>query len=243
MIRNRHQLDPCVAPPPLLKVHSLEKRFGSGDTTVHALTGITLTIGSGEFLAVMGPSGSGKSTFMQCAAGLDTVDGGRIFLGDDELTAMSDDELTLTRRRKIGFIFQAFNLMPMLTARDNIVLPLVMDRQKVDQQWLDHIVGMLGLQERLNHYPAELSGGQQQRVAVARALVTRPEVVFADEPTGALDHETSETLLAFLRRCVDELGQTLIMVTHDPVAAQWADRVVELHDGCVVSDSASRKAR
>lgn len=242
MIHNQHLLDSSAAPP-LLDIQSLEKRFGTGSTTVHALGGITLTIGAGEFLAVMGPSGSGKSTLMQCAAGLDDVDGGRVFLGGDELTAMSDDELTLTRRGRIGFIFQAFNLMPMLTARDNIVLPLLMGRQHVDQQWLDHLVGMLGLKDRLDHYPAELSGGQQQRVAVARALITRPEVIFADEPTGALDQATSGMLLEFLRRCVDELGQTIIMVTHDPVAAQWADRIVELRDGYLVSDSASGKAR
>lgn len=242
MIRSQHPLNSSAATP-LLHIQSLEKRFGSGSTTVHALAGITLTIGAGEFLAVMGPSGSGKSTFMQCAAGLDDVDGGRVFLGGEELTAMSDDELTLTRRRRIGFIFQAFNLMPMLSTRDNIVLPLLMGGQQVDHQWLDHVVGMLGLQDRLDHYPAELSGGQQQRVAVARALITRPEVIFADEPTGALDQATSGVLLEFLRRCVDELGQTLIMVTHDPVAAQWADRIVELRDGRVVSDSASGKAR
>lgn len=222
---------------PLLRVHEIEKTYGTGVASVRALDHVSLDVPRGQFLAVMGPSGSGKSTLLQCAAGLDTVDAGRVVLDGDELTAMRDNQLTITRRDRIGFIFQSFNLLPTLTARDNIVLPLRMAKRAVDQHWFDHVVEMLGLQERLAHTPAELSGGQQQRVAVARALMTRPDVIFADEPTGALDQATSKRLVEFLRRLTDELDQTLVMVTHDPAAAQWADRIVELRDGRITSDT------
>lgn len=222
---------------PLLRVLEIEKTYGTGVASVRALDHVSLDVPRGQFLAVMGPSGSGKSTLLQCAAGLDTVDAGRVVLDGDELTAMRDNQLTITRRDRIGFIFQSFNLLPTLTARDNIVLPLRMAKRAVDQHWSDHVVEMLGLQERLAHTPAELSGGQQQRVAVARALMTRPDVIFADEPTGALDQATSKRLVEFLRRLTDELDQTLVMVTHDPAAAQWADRIVELRDGRITSDT------
>ncbi|MFC5087831.1 ABC transporter ATP-binding protein [Corynebacterium aquatimens] len=222
---------------PLLRIENLEKTFGTGENSVRALDRVSLEIPRGQFVAIMGPSGSGKSTLLQCAAGLDSVDSGRVFLRGDELSAMSDDDLTLTRRERIGFIFQAFNLLPTMTARDNIALPLAMGRKKIDDAWFGHVVDMLGLRDRLSHRPAELSGGQQQRAAIARALITRPDIIFADEPTGALDQDTSETLLRFLRKCTDELGQTLIMVTHDPAVAQWSDRLIEFSDGRIVRDS------
>lgn len=230
-----------MTPHPLLRVQALEKTYGAGAGAVRALDRVSLDVPRGQFVAIMGPSGSGKSTLMQCAAGLDTVDAGQVFLDDDELTAMCDDQLTITRRDRIGFIFQAFNLLPTLTARDNIVLPLTMAKRDVDKQWFDHVVAMLGLEDRLAHRPTELSGGQQQRVAVARALITQPDIIFADEPTGALDQATSGTLMEFLRRLVDELGQTLIMVTHDPAAARWSDRIIELCDGRVTHDTAPRQ--
>ncbi|WJZ08215.1 Macrolide export ATP-binding/permease protein MacB [Corynebacterium glaucum] len=223
---------------PLLRVQALEKTYGAGAGAVRALDGVSLDVPRGQFVAIMGPSGSGKSTLMQCAAGLDTVDAGQVFLDGDELTAMRDDQLTVTRRDRIGFIFQAFNLLPTLNARDNISLPLTMAKRGVDKQWFDHVVAMLGLKDRLAHCPTELSGGQQQRVAVARALITQPDIIFADEPTGALDQATSETLMQFLRRLSNELGQTLIMVTHDQAAAKWSDRIIELCDGRVTHDTA-----
>lgn len=230
-----------MTPHPLLRVRALEKTYGAGAGAVRALDRVSLDVPRGQFVAIMGPSGSGKSTLMQCAAGLDTVDSGQVFLDGDELTAMRDDQLTVTRRDRIGFIFQAFNLLPTLTARDNIVLPLTMAKRGVDKQWFDHVVAMLGLEDRLSHRPTELSGGQQQRVAVARALITQPDIIFADEPTGALDQATSESLMQFLRRLVDELGQTLIMVTHDQAAARWSDRIIELCDGHVTHDTAPRQ--
>ena len=225
-----------MTPSPLLHIHAVEKTYGTGAGAVRALDQVSLDVPRGQFLAIMGPSGSGKSTLLQCAAGLDTVDAGRVVLDGDELTAMSDDQLTITRRDRIGFIFQAFNLIPTLTARDNIVLPLKMAKRLADPDWFDHVVVMLGLQNRLTHKPTELSGGQQQRVAVARALITQPDIIFADEPTGALDQATSASLIRFLRRLTDELNQTLVMVTHDAAVAEWADRIVELRDGSIAKD-------
>ncbi|GAA4034703.1 ABC transporter ATP-binding protein [Allokutzneria multivorans] len=209
----------------------LVKVYGSGEAAVRALDGVDLDIHAGKFTAIMGPSGSGKSTMMHCLAGLDAASGGGVFLGTTDLTRLSDRDLTTLRRDRIGFVFQSFNLLPQLTALQNILLPLELAGRQPDKQWLDMLVGVLGLGQRLGHRPSELSGGQQQRVAVARALVTRPEVVFADEPTGNLDSRSGHELLNLLRRSVHEFGQTVVMVTHDPVAATFADRVVLLADG------------
>ena len=211
----------------------LVKVYGSGDTTVRALDHVTITFPRGRFTAIMGPSGSGKSTLMHCAAGLDTVTSGSVRLGDTELTRLSDKAITRLRRERVGFVFQSFNLLPTLTAAQNIALPLELAGRKPDRRWFAHIVGVLGLADRLDHTPSQLSGGQQQRVACARALITRPDVVFADEPTGNLDSASGAEVLGFLRASVRELGQTVIMVTHDPVAASYADRVVFLADGRV----------
>jgi putative ABC transport system ATP-binding protein len=209
----------------------LIKVYGDGRTAVRALDGIDVDFAVGEFTAIMGPSGSGKSTLMHCLAGLDTPTSGRVFLGDTDLTGLSDTALTLIRRRRIGFVFQSFNLLPTLDARANIELPLQLAGQSADPVWFDHVVEVLGLGDRLTHRPSELSGGQQQRVAVARALVCRPDVVFADEPTGNLDSRSGAELLSFLRASVRELAQTVVMVTHDPSAAAYAGRVVLLADG------------
>jgi putative ABC transport system ATP-binding protein len=215
---------------------NLTKVYGSHRTTVRALDGVSADFAAGTFSAIMGPSGSGKSTLMHCLAGLDTVTSGRVFLGGQELTACSDRELTRIRRDRVGFVFQSFNLLPTHTARQNIVLPLELAGTRVDPVHLDSIVSSLGLTDRLHHRPSELSGGQQQRVAVARALITRPAVVFADEPTGALDSTNGHALLAYLRTASRELGQTIVMVTHDPMAASCADRVLLLNDGAAVDD-------
>jgi putative ABC transport system ATP-binding protein len=214
----------------------LVKVYGHGDTEVRALDRVSVSFHRGQFTAIMGPSGSGKSTLMHCAAGLDTVSGGSIRLGDTDLTRMSDKQLTKLRRSRVGFVFQSFNLLPTLTAAQNILLPLELAGQKPDRRWFAHVVGVLGLQDRLHHLPSQLSGGQQQRVACARALVSRPDVIFADEPTGNLDSRTGHEVLSFLRRSVRELGQTIVMVTHDPIAASYADRVVLLADGRVVGE-------
>ncbi|MGD8149501.1 ABC transporter ATP-binding protein [Ornithinimicrobium sp. Y1694] len=214
----------------------LTKTYGRGETAVHALREVSVGIEAGRFSAIMGPSGSGKSTLMHLLAGLDSPTGGRVFLGDTELTSLSDSQLTRVRRRAVGFVFQAFNLLPTLTARQNIRLPLDLAGTKVDPAWEQLIVDGLGLTERLGHRPGELSGGQQQRVALARALVTRPEVIFADEPTGALDSTTGAEVLALLRRSVDEWGQTVVMVTHDANAAAVADRVILLADGQIAGN-------
>ena len=218
----------------LITAHRLVKTYGSGASAVRALDHASLRIAGARFTAVMGPSGSGKSTMMHAMAGLDTVDSGSIRLGDLELTGLGEKQRTLLRRTRIGFIFQSYNLVPALTARENIELPLRLAGKRPDSDWVHDLAGTLGIADRLTHRPAELSGGQQQRVAVARALAARPEVVFADEPTGALDSRASQALLSFLRRAAREFGQTIVMVTHDPSAAGFADRVEFLSDGAVV---------
>jgi putative ABC transport system ATP-binding protein len=218
------------------------KVYGSGDTAVVALDKLTVDLPTGRFTAIMGPSGSGKSTLVHCLAGLDSLTDGKAFLGDVELGALSDKELTLLRRTRIGFVFQAFNLVPTLTAGENITLPLTLAGRKPDPAWFDEVIATVSLGDRLRHRPSELSGGQQQRVAVARALVSRPAIVFADEPTGNLDSGSGAELLGFLRRAVDEMAQTIVMVTHDPVAAAHADAVVFLADGRVVDHMADPTA-
>jgi putative ABC transport system ATP-binding protein len=212
------------------------KVFGEGPTAVRALDGVSVDFPSGRFTAIMGPSGSGKSTFMHCLAGLDKVTSGKVYIGDAELDSLSDKQLTLLRRKRVGFIFQAFNLLPTLTAAENIELPMALAGDKPDRNWVDRVIDAVGLRDRLSHRPAELSGGQQQRVAAARALASSPSIVFADEPTGNLDSNASAELLGFLRRSVDEFGQTIVMVTHDPVAASHADHVLFLKDGKVVDE-------
>jgi putative ABC transport system ATP-binding protein len=216
----------------------LTRRFGEADSAVDALRGVSLGVPDGQFAAVMGPSGSGKSTLMHILAGLDAPTSGQVWVGGEEITSMDDDELTLLRRRRIGFIFQFFNLLPMLTAEDNIVLPLSIAGERPERDWVDEVIGMVGLSDRRTHRPAELSGGQQQRVAVARALVSRPTILFADEPTGNLDSTMSEEILRVMRDTVDTYGQTTVMVTHDASAAAIADRVLFLADGCIVEDRA-----
>ncbi|WP_007519495.1 ABC transporter ATP-binding protein, partial [Pseudofrankia saprophytica] len=216
------------------RAERLTKVYGSGDTEVTALRGIDLDFPRGRFTAIMGPSGSGKSTLMHCLAGLDTVSGGRVFIGDVELSRLSDRQLTQLRRDRIGFIFQQFNLLPTLTAAENITLPLDIAGRRPDKKWMQLVVDAVGLAPRLNHKPTELSGGQQQRVACARALVTRPDIIFGDEPTGNLDSASGAEVLSFLRDSVRELGQTVVMVTHDPKAASYADEVIFLADGRIV---------
>ncbi len=212
----------------------LRKTYGSGPATVNALSGITLSFERSRFTAVMGPSGSGKSTLMHCMAGLDRPTSGQCFVGSLDIGALSDDDLTQMRRDRIGFVFQSFNLVPTLTAAENITLPLALAGRKVDQAWFDYLVAALGIGDRLTHRPSEMSGGQQQRVACARALINRPDLVFADEPTGNLDSNSSAEMMAFLRRSVSELNQSIVMVTHDPRGAAYADRVLFLADGNVV---------
>ena len=214
----------------------LVKVYGQGDTAVRALDGITLEFPRGQFTAVMGPSGSGKSTLMHCMAGLDRVTAGRVAIDGVDLGTLNDKQLTRLRRDKVGFIFQAFNLVPTLTAAENIVLPLSIAARKPDEAWHGSVVDTLGLRNRLGHRPSELSGGQQQRVAAARALVSRPAIIFADEPTGNLDSHASAELLDFMRRSVVELGQTIVMVTHDAIAASYSQRVIFLADGRVVDE-------
>ncbi|SDS46799.1 putative ABC transport system ATP-binding protein [Nocardioides scoriae] len=212
-------------------VRDLTKVYGTGGGEVRALDGVTLDLGEGEFTAVMGPSGSGKSTLMHCCAALDTPTSGQVLMGDVDLAALSDKRLTTLRREQLGFVFQSFNLVPTLSAEENIALPLALAGRKPDPAWWDLVVGAVGLGDRLDHRPQQLSGGQQQRVAVARALMSRPTVVFADEPTGNLDSRSGAEVLGLLRRAVDEFGQSIVMVTHDPVAAAYTDRVVFLADG------------
>jgi putative ABC transport system ATP-binding protein len=215
---------------------NLVRRYGEGDTAVEALRGVSLDVADGHLTAIMGPSGSGKSTLMHIMAGLDRPTGGSVVLDGVEITDLSDKKLTLLRREKIGFVFQFFNLLPMLTAEENVVLPLSIAGEKPNREWLDELLGTFGIADRRSHRPAQLSGGQQQRVALARALVTRPKVIFADEPTGNLDSASSGEVLSLLRRSVDELGQTTVMVTHDPRAAAMADRILFLADGRIVKD-------
>ncbi|MGW0547652.1 ABC transporter ATP-binding protein [Streptomyces altiplanensis] len=214
----------------------LSKVYGQGETQVVALDRVTVDFRQGEFTAIMGPSGSGKSTLMHCVAGLDSFSSGSVRIGETELGTLKDKQLTQLRRDKIGFIFQAFNLLPTLTAAENITLPMDIAGRKPDKEWLDTVIGMVGLAGRLSHRPTELSGGQQQRVAVARALASRPEIVFGDEPTGNLDSRSGAEVLGFLRNSVRELGQTVVMVTHDPTAASYADRVIFLADGRIVDE-------
>ena len=227
---------PASAAAPAVEAFDLSKHYGKADARVTALDGVSVSFEAGRFTAIMGPSGSGKSTLMHCLAGLDTPDAGRILLGGTEISALNDRQLTARRRERIGFVFQAFNLVPTLNAEQNITLPLALAGSTADPAWFDYVVGTLGLKDRLTHRPHELSGGQQQRVAVARALLTRPDVVFGDEPTGNLDSKAGGEVLAMLRRSSQELGQTIIMVTHDPMAASYADRVVLMSDGHLVGD-------
>jgi len=212
------------------------KIYGEGEAEVRALDGVTVEFESARMTAIMGPSGSGKSTLLHCLAGLDRLSSGQIYLGDAELSSLSEKQLTLIRRDRIGFVFQAYNLVPTLNALENITLPMSLARKKPDPEWLDTIVTTVRLKDRLNHRPSELSGGQQQRVAVARALLSRPEIVFADEPTGNLDSRSGVEILTFMREAVDDFGQTMVIVTHDPIAAGYADRVVFLADGKTVGE-------
>ena len=221
------------------RADAARKVYGSGDTQVIALDDVTVDFAAGEFTAIMGPSGSGKSTLMHCVAGLDALSAGRVFIGQTDLTTLDDKRLTVLRREKIGFIFQQFNLIPTLTALENITLPLSLAGDDPDQQWLGTVVETVGLGNRLEHRPSELSGGQQQRVAVARALASKPEIIFADEPTGNLDSRAGAEILSFMRRAVRELGQTIVMVTHDPVAAGYADTALFLADGQIIDQMAA----
>jgi putative ABC transport system ATP-binding protein len=226
----------------IVSTADLRRTYGEGETAVHALAGVTLEFPAGQFTAIMGPSGSGKSTLMHLLAGLDKPSSGSVVVDGHELAGLDDRGLTMLRRDRLGFVFQAFNLVPVLTAEENIKLPLSLAGREVDQAWFDQLVDTVGLRDRLTHRPSELSGGQQQRVAVARALVHRPAVLFADEPTGNLDSSSSEEVLNLLRQAVDEFRQTVIMVTHEPAAAAVADRIVILSDGEVVRDGAGTDA-
>jgi putative ABC transport system ATP-binding protein len=226
----------------IVRAHDVQRRFGEGDAAVDALAGVSVSFEEGHFSAIMGPSGSGKSTLMHILAGLDRPTSGTVELAGIDITGLGDGDLTKLRRDKLGFIFQFFNLIPVLTAEENIVLPLSIAGRKPEAEWLKQLIDTIGLADRTTHRPSELSGGQQQRVAVARALVSKPAVVFADEPTGNLDSRSSEEVLRLLRRAVDEFGQTVVMVTHDPEAASYADRLVVLRDGRVVHDAAAGSA-
>jgi putative ABC transport system ATP-binding protein len=225
--------------PAIVAAKDLHKYFGQGETAVHALDGVTVGFQRAQYSAIMGPSGSGKSTLMHCLAGLDRPTSGSVTIGDSEITTLDDKHLTDLRREKIGFIFQAFNLLPVLTAEENITLPLTIAGRDIDDEWVDTLIDKIGLSDRRAHRPSELSGGQQQRVAIARALVTRPAVVFADEPTGNLDSKSGAEVLQLLRSAVDEFGQTVVMVTHDAEAASVGDRLLVLRDGRICHDAAS----
>ena len=222
------------ANPPVARAIELVKVYGSGDTAVRALDNVTVDFAASHFTAIMGPSGSGKSTLMHCVAGLDSLTSGHVYIGDVELSTLSDKDLTVLRRERIGFVFQAFNLIPTLTALENITLPMSLAGRDPEQAWLDTVIKTVGLGDRLGHRPSELSGGQQQRVAVARALASRPQIIFADEPTGNLDSRASGELLTFMHEAVANLGQTIVMVTHDPVAAGYAGTALFLQDGRIV---------
>jgi putative ABC transport system ATP-binding protein len=226
----------------VVSAKGVTRRYGSGDTAVDALRGVSLEVPRGQLTAVMGPSGSGKSTLMHILAGLDRATSGEVAIDGTEISKLNDTELTKLRRRHIGFIFQFFNLLPMLTAEENVLLPISIAGEKTDRQWTDELMHRIGLADRRTHRPAELSGGQQQRVAIGRALVSRPTIVFADEPTGNLDSHTSDEILTLLRDSVDAYGQTTVMVTHDPRAAAIADRILFLNDGLVVRDQAHADA-
>ena len=235
--------EPVPPPPPAgppagaaAAAVAASKIYGAGETEVRALDGVSVSFEASRFTAIMGPSGSGKSTLMHCLAGLDRLTAGQVFIGDQDLTRLSEKQLTLLRREQVGFIFQAYNLLPTLTAEENITLPLSLAGRKPDAEWLEQVVTTVSLADRLDHRPSELSGGQQQRVAVARALVSRPSIIFGDEPTGNLDSRSGAEILSFMARAVDELGQTIVMVTHDPMAASYASRVVFLADGRVVDE-------
>jgi putative ABC transport system ATP-binding protein len=227
---------------PIVSAKDVRRRYGEGETAVDALCGVSVDFERGRFSAIMGPSGSGKSTLMHILAGLDRPTGGTVTVDGTELAGLDDKDLTNLRRDKLGFIFQFFNLLPVLTAEENITLPLAIAGRDVDREWLDRIVRAVGIEDRLTHRPSELSGGQQQRVAVARALISRPAVVFADEPTGNLDTKAGEEVLQMLRQAVDEFEQTVVMVTHDPEAASYADRLVVLRDGAIVHDAPAGSA-
>ena len=234
MASNRNGAGPAIA----ARTVEARKIYGGGSATVAALRGVTIEFPEARFSAIMGPSGSGKSTLLYCLAGLDRLTAGQAYIGDSDLTKLSEHQLTLLRRTKVGFVFQAVNLVPTLTAAENITLPLDIAGTDIDQAWFGRVVAALGLGDRLGHRPSELSGGEQQRVAAARAMVSRPAIVFADEPTGNLDSRAGAELLQFMRRAVEQFGQTIVMVTHDPIAASYADRVVFLADGTVVDEMA-----
>jgi putative ABC transport system ATP-binding protein len=225
-----------VSTVPAAGAINASKIYGKDDSEVRALDDVTVDFALGQFTAIMGPSGSGKSTLMHCLAGLDALTSGRVVIGDTDLAQLDDKQLTSLRREKVGFIFQAYNLIPTLSALENITLPMDLGGVKPDQEWLDTVIDKMNLRNRLSHRPSELSGGQQQRVAVARALASRPQIIFADEPTGNLDSKTGAEILAFMKHAVTDLHQTIVMVTHDPVAAAYADRVIFLADGKVVDE-------
>jgi putative ABC transport system ATP-binding protein len=212
------------------------KTYGDGDAAVHALNGATAEFESGRFTAIMGPSGSGKSTLLHCIAGLDSLTSGKAYIGDADLSSLKDKDLTLLRRNRVGFVFQSFNLVPSLTAEENILLPLSIGGNDPDPDWYRQVLDTVGLDDRLTHLPSELSGGQQQRVAAARALVSQPEIIFADEPSGNLDSKSGSELMGFMRRAVSEFGQTIVMVTHDPITAAYSDRIIFLEDGKTVDE-------
>jgi putative ABC transport system ATP-binding protein len=236
---------PTTAYPPTLAAEAVDvvKAYGTGDTTVYALAGVSVGLLRGQFTAIMGPSGSGKSTLMHCLAGLDSVTSGSVRVADIELTTLSDKKMTQLRRDRIGFVFQSFNLVPTLTAIENITLPMDIAGKKPDQAWLDSVIDTLGIRDRLGHRPSEMSGGQQQRVACARALASRPDIIFGDEPTGNLDSRASGEVLGIMRDAVTRLGQTVVIVTHDPRAAGYADRVIFLADGRIVDEMANPTAQ
>ena len=221
---------------------NVTKVYGAGDTLVTALDNVSVSFERSKFTAIMGPSGSGKSTLMHCVAGLDSLTTGSVFISDTDLSSLNDKQLTELRRKKVGFIFQAFNLIPTLSAEENIMLPLTLGRSKGDRTWIDGVIDTISLRDRLKHRPSELSGGQQQRVAIARALASQPDIIFADEPTGNLDSRSGSEILQFMRTAVDKFAQTIVMVTHDPLAASYADRVVFLVDGVLVDELQSPTA-
>ncbi|HEX7187719.1 MAG TPA: ABC transporter ATP-binding protein [Actinomycetes bacterium] len=230
------QSAPALSLGPAAKTVDAMKIYGKEQTEVRALDGVTVEFGAEVFTAIMGPSGSGKSTLLHCVAGLDDLTSGHAYIGDADLSRLNDHALTLLRRDRVGFVFQAYNLLPTLTAQENITLPQRLAGRKPDQEWLTRVIQTMGLQDRLRHRPTEMSGGQQQRVAVARALAMKPQIIFADEPTGNLDSRAGAEVLAFMRNAVDVMGQTIVMVTHDPLAASYADRIVFLADGRIVDE-------